>query len=211
MNQISDKRFKDYQSLAKYLGNVQAILFDLDGTIFNLNVDWDSIKTHFREYHKEKFNEERKWKRFHPNFNYIREEYGEKALDYYYNYLKKKEMETVLDEKPKPLWLIREGFNKISKLIPEQAVLGIVSSNYHATIVKLLKLYNVNQKFKFIIGRDDVLKAKPNPEGLQKIIKKGKLNSSKVLFVGDAETDREAAKRANIPFIHIDVLKKLLE
>ena len=61
-----------------------------------------------------------------------------------------------------------------------------------------------------IFGRDDVIDAKPDPEGLITIIKLLGLEKEFVLFIGDTDVDEKAAKSAKIPYLHVSKLEELL-
>ena len=199
-----NEMIQNKESFINFLKEAEAIIFDLDGTLIELNMPWKIIKDHFKTRHREKYGENLPSNRFHANFNYIREKYGEMALKYYTNYLEESEMENIMENRPKSLELLTSGIEKIKKFIPETSILGICSSNYHKTIEKLLELHNLLNDFTFIFGRDDVIEAKPSPEGLKTILKKFSLNSEKVLFIGDSWVDEEAAREAAIPYQHVD-------
>ena len=49
---------------------------------------------------------------------------------------------------------------------------------------------------------DDVLKGKPNPEGLIKILKKTRTKKEDSVYIGDTLFDYKTAKNAKINYIH---------
>tara|TARA_B100000965_G_C19474878_1_gene705744 strand:- start:178 stop:795 length:618 start_codon:yes stop_codon:yes gene_type:complete len=56
--------------------------------------------------------------------------------------------------------------------------------------------------FNMIVTSDDVKKGKPNPNGLNKIIKKLKSKKTNVFYVGDSYYDYKAALKAKIKYFH---------
>ena len=102
-----------------FLRGSEAILFDLDGTLFDLNVNWREIKNHFSSYTKEKFNVCLPSNRFYENFKFIEDSYGKDELDYYSNYLKEQELIAVRQTLPSIRWLMDKGVDIIKKKVPK--------------------------------------------------------------------------------------------
>jgi len=65
----------------------------------------------------------------------------------------------------------------------------------------ILKKYKF---FKCIITSDDVIKGKPYPEGLIKILKKTKNTKKETIYIGDSIYDYKAAKNLGIKYLHAD-------
>jgi phosphoglycolate phosphatase len=78
--------------------------------------------------------------------------------------------------------------------------LGIVSTKFRYRIEGLLKRENLLGAFDVIIGGEDVVRHKPDPEGLLKAMVCLRSSSTDVLYVGDSITDAETARRADVPF-----------
>lgn len=79
-------------------------------------------------------------------------------------------------------------------------LLGIVSGKFRYRIEEILKPYSILDSFNIIIGGEDVLAQKPDPEGLLKAITDSCLSKHDILYVGDTTIDAETAKRANVQF-----------
>ena len=56
--------------------------------------------------------------------------------------------------------------------------------------------------FKYIVTSDDVIKGKPYPEGLIKILKKIKNKKKDTIYIGDSIYDYKAAKNIGIKYLH---------
>jgi phosphoglycolate phosphatase len=88
------------------------------------------------------------------------------------------------------------NLNKLSKVYK----IAVFTSKDYARSNKILKKYKI---FDYIVSSDDVKKGKPNPEGLIKIKRKFKVNSSQCIFFGDSMYDYKASKIAKISYVHV--------
>ncbi len=88
----------------------------------------------------------------------------------------------------------------IARLKKRNMKLAIVSTKLRYRIETILKRENLIRMFDVIIGGEDVLQHKPNPEGLLKAIKKLNSDPACTIYVGDSLTDAKTAKRANIAY-----------
>ena len=92
----------------------------------------------------------------------------------------------------------KNHLNDLKKLRRE-FYLSVFTSKSKLRTKKILNQYNL---FDFFISADDVKFGKPNPEGLNKILKKFKVNNKNAIFVGDSIYDYKASKKANIRYLH---------
>ncbi|MWG33651.1 HAD-IA family hydrolase [Halomarina oriensis] len=83
--------------------------------------------------------------------------------------------------------------------------LGIVSSNQHATIEYILDHYDLREQFETYYGRrptiEDVRRKKPNPHFVERAL--ADIGTENALFVGDSETDVEAAHAAGVDSVFL--------
>ncbi len=188
------------------------ILYDLDGTLFDLQVAWGNIQDYIYNNYKSEYGTEIPFfNRFYAMFDFIQKEKGKEVTQFYLNYMKEQEYNAVREKMFSPTWLTNEGLDKIGEMIRFDTFYGIISSNFHETILEILTQYEMLDKFHTIIGRDDVDIAKPNPEGILRIINAYNLKREKVLFIGDSIVDEEAAQNAQICFIYVEDLRNFLE
>jgi HAD superfamily hydrolase (TIGR01549 family) len=61
-------------------------------------------------------------------------------------------------------------------------------------------------KFEFFVGREDVRKWKPEPDGLLKILDNFNVNSEDMIYFGDLEKDLLAGANAGVESYYIDTL-----
>ncbi|MEF9919403.1 MAG: HAD-IA family hydrolase [Eubacterium sp.] len=82
----------------------------------------------------------------------------------------------------------------------EGAQTGIISTKYRYRIKETIDLYHMENLIDCILGGEDVDHAKPNPEGLEKVILGFEIPKEKVLYIGDSLVDAETAKNAGVDF-----------
>ncbi len=190
----------------------QAILFDLDGTLFDLNVPWHEVKSkmaaHYYRNYSQKIPDD---KHFYSMFQFIEEQQGKEVLHYYLSFLENQELITIKEHFSKPRWLINEGLIRISQYIRYDTFFGIISSNFHASLLEILNQYGLIERFRVLIGRNDVKQSKPHPEGIIRVMDSYHLDPNKVLFVGDLPSDEEAANRAQIHFMYAKQMEEFLQ
>jgi len=99
---------------------------------------------------------------------------------------------------------VREGdktpYDDVTALDALDHDLGIVSSNQHETIEFVLEHFDLADRFETYYGREPVVESirrrKPNSHYVDRAM--SDLNAERALFVGDSESDVEAAHNAGI-------------
>ena len=90
--------------------------------------------------------------------------------------------------------------------------IAVFSLNMRNTIKKSLELGNIHDKVHFFIGREDVRRWKPNPDGLIKIQEEFKLNKEELIYFGDLKKDIETGRNAGIDaFLIYDLIDLVKE
>lgn len=196
--------FDDSQNFMEQLKTTSAILFDLDGTLFDLHIAWSSIHKYILNHYSRTYHKDLPELHFFSQiFEYVEQFHGPDARMFYENYLKTQELIAIKENNFQPTWLTNHGLDYIASHIRFDTFFGIISSNYHETILEILTKYGLKDRFKVIIGRNDVKKVKPNPEGLIRVIDQFDLFIDKVIFIGNAEVDEEAAQRAQVTYYDV--------
>lgn len=75
--------------------------------------------------------------------------------------------------------------------------IAIVSNNHHDVIVKAFQKFNL-PKPAMIMGSDDVTMRKPNPEGLEKIMRELKVSNQECILIGDSLTDEKLGRACEV-------------
>jgi phosphoglycolate phosphatase len=80
---------------------------------------------------------------------------------------------------------------------------AIVSTKLNHRIKGILAANNLSDLFDLIVGADDVVNPKPDPEGLLLALRMLGIDSESAVYVGDHAIDAQAAVAAKIPFIAV--------
>ncbi len=171
--------------------NIELIIFDLDGTIAQLDIDWKRLKKELIE-------------KFGSDFEYIDvgiEKANRKIQKEVYKMIEFYELENIANLIPN---------KKIIEIIQglKNKKLALFSTNMKRTVKIVLERIGLKDLFLLIIAKEDVLKHKPYPEGLLRILDLTKVNRKKVIYIGDLNKDFEAGRRAGIETWSV---KQLLE
>lgn len=81
--------------------------------------------------------------------------------------------------------------------------IGVVSTKEASTIKRCFEHRGIEQLPSIVLGRSEVVCAKPSPEGLQKASEIQHISFNKVLYFGDSIVDAEAAQRAPVDFVAV--------
>jgi len=167
----------------------QAVIYDLDGTLVRLQVDWEQV----REDVAAKFRvrgvdvaEDSLW------------ELLERAT---HEPLERAVEETIAEHE-------RQGARRADRLptadeLPLAVPVGVCSLNCEAACRIALELHGLDRYADVIVGRDTVERYKPDPEPLLHAAEALSASPSKTLFIGDSESDELAAERAGMPFEYV--------
>jgi len=94
----------------------------------------------------------------------------------------------------------RDRYDDVAALADLEQDFGVVSSNQHATIEFVLEFFAFEALFDTYYGRElsveSIRRKKPDPHYLERAL--DDLGTESALFVGDSESDVEAARRAGI-------------
>lgn len=166
-------------------------IFDFDGTIAKLNVDWASLKDEISilcKKHNININQ-----KLNIKIDLLKEKIDNKIL---FKILKKYEQRSnKVDFTP-----IENSLN----IIKELDYLFIISNNLSSTVEKCISELNIEKKSIIIFGIDSIKKSKPNVEAYKKI--EPFLNKGSSIYIGDRESDLEFANNCRINFKYMDEL-----
>jgi len=84
------------------------------------------------------------------------------------------------------------------ELASKHAILGVVTTKTAKYSVELLEHMGLMSYFEVLIGREDVINPKPNPEPIEKALAKLPSDTSDIWMIGDTCMDMLAAKSANV-------------
>jgi len=190
--------------------NTEVIVFDLDGTIVNLTADWMSLRDILVEMYREQYKEDCNFERVSTCLNEIVQKEDEETLQDFISVIREYELENIKDTQ-----LIEETIYFISNKelfgVNSEVKFAILSLNTRSTIIRALELANIYDKIDLIVGREDVRRWKPAPEGLLKIQEYFKMKKEEMIYFGDLEKDVLTGKNAGIEAYLIDELIELVK
>ncbi|MFX0005957.1 MAG: HAD family hydrolase [Candidatus Hermodarchaeota archaeon] len=187
----------------------KVLVFDLDGTIVNLKADWIILRDILVKNYYERYKEDCNIDRISTCLEEIVKKKDEATLQDFFDIIREFEQKNLEDIEPieETIFFInnKELFN-----VREETKIVILSLNTRNTIIKALKDAKIYNKINFIVGREDVRKWKPAPNGLLKIQNHYNINKNEMLFFGDLENDIITGKNAGIKAYYIQDLIELV-
>ncbi|GAE33098.1 pyrophosphatase PpaX [Halalkalibacter akibai] len=176
--------------------NIDTLLFDLDGTLINTNELIIASFLHTLEHYKPgEYTREHAIEFIGPpltdSFESVDPERVEDMIQTYRTFNHAKHDELVTEY---------EGvYETIEQLHQKGYKLAIVTTKIRKTALMGLELTGLAKFFDVVVGLDDVEKAKPDPEPLEKALKA--LGSSKetAMMIGDSHFDVLAGKNLGVP------------
>ncbi|MEM4133909.1 MAG: HAD family hydrolase [Candidatus Micrarchaeia archaeon] len=181
---------------------IKAIIFDMDNTLLELNVDWYKLTNDIDyEYFQGRYSHLTPHKFFVAFFSKLldkltsrqKKEIREKRLE--------KEMEGLATGTCFP-------YRGILKSLSKKYKLGVVSGNYRQTVIKALQKCGFRKYIKAIVSIDDVPESKPSPLPLQKALKMLRVKPEEAVYVGDHPDDIKAARNAGMHSIGVLTYKR---
>lgn len=172
------------------LDEFEAVVFDLDKTVVELDVDWSAVKRDLRnllgEGIQETFN--------HGAISKVDTMAREADLyDEYLDLLAEHEQKGTAEARPLPL------HETISDL---ECPVGVCTNNATSAAAEVLQRLDVHNDVDVIVGRESVDELKPHPKPLHRCFALLDVEPGNAVFIGDKIADREAAARAETSYFH---------
>lgn len=183
---------------------MNAIVFDFDGTLANtLPICFYAFQSVFKEFDKRELSSDTIKEMFGPSEtgiirNNLLHPNKEEAIEYFYqNYLESHK--SLVDVNPDILELLKS-------LKEADIKTGIFTGKAKRSLDISLKALNMEGLFDVIITGDDVIKPKPDPEGLLKALSLLQVENSEAIYIGDSDADILAGVQANVYTIGVQWL-----
>jgi len=84
--------------------------------------------------------------------------------------------------------------------LPHDVPVGVCSLNAETACRLALEVHGIEHAVGPVVGRDTVASEKPDPEGLLRVVDELDASAEATVFVGDSERDAETARRAGVEF-----------
>lgn len=173
-------------------------IFDFDGTICDLVVDWSDwhkgLGQIFREFVPD-FDLDLKGHKVHDFQNIFIKQFGEALRKKIADFNAEYEDKRITDYHPHP-----DVIDMIKNMPDTKKYLW--TANSKRTIQKYLPILELEDAFSKLVTRDDVTYIKPDPQGFDLIYPENPPETS-YLFIGDSPHDEQAAKSAKIEFQYV--------
>lgn len=188
-----------------YLLGIQAIIFDFDGTLAELNIDFSFMKKRVYELIGEYGVEEES----------IREKYLLEIIDEVYKIINENrpyEANEFYQRAHQILYQIEMESAEKGRLFPSTKIIleglrkkgikvGIITRNCEEAVRKLF--HDIDDYCDAFVSRNSVLKVKPHPDHLNHVLEALKVRGEKALIVGDHLIDIEAGKRIGMKAVGV--------
>jgi HAD superfamily hydrolase (TIGR01549 family) len=158
--------------------NIKAIIFDFDGTLFHLNIEWRDLKNRLASIGVMDI----------TSIESLEADKRQLALEM----IQQAEADGIVNGEAAP-----DALNVLNVLKRDYA-LALVSRNLKGTLEEGLKKIGYTDAI-ITIGREDVRSPKPDPQGFRYALKELGVNSDQAIIVGDTNHDVEAGKAIDVP------------
>jgi phosphoglycolate phosphatase len=176
--------------------NADVVVVDLDNTLVKLEVDWDALRERLAEVAaRAEVLVERHgiW----PLMEAARQPGREPLLA---------EMERIVTEAELAGAHGPRNQALVAWLDDEAAgtPLSVLSLNSRRAVQRALEAHGLDGRVEHVVGREDVRRVKPDPQGMLVLAERHGVEPGRILFVGDKDGDRECAERAGTEFMHVE-------
>ncbi|MDY6774811.1 MAG: HAD hydrolase-like protein [Halobacteria archaeon] len=164
----------------------EAVVYDLDGTLILLDVDWDRVRHEISELLSEKGLETS------PSVWEMYATAHEEGIDEVEKIIRRHEVEGArFSERLETADEVEDG-------IPT----GVCSLNSERACRVGIERHGLDSKIDTVVGRDteDVDGWKPDPEPLLEAVERLSVDPDDAVFVGNSERDRVTAEKADVEF-----------
>ena len=188
----------------------KALIFDLDGTIVKLKANWNDIKSKISKKFNMLYGTDHSFSSITHCLDALLERGGNEELPSFFKIIEENELKNINQNEymEETLFFIK---NLTSFNFTNETKIAVFSLNMRNTIIRSLELGNIRDKVHFFIGREDVRRWKPNPDGLIKIQEEFKLDKEELIYFGDLKKDIETGKNAGIDAYLISELIDLVK
>lgn len=177
----------------------KGVVFDLDGTLVDLKVEWGELKAALSKYCKDKKGKRVVFTPLDQKIHEVKDEFGEEF------FLELLDIVASFEMKEQNYQLNQKLLDCINSL--DNQKIGIYSMNTKKCIDSFVKKY-LKKMPDIIISKDSCLKPKPSGENLEKIRQSWRLDKTEMVYIGDSEKDRLSGEMAGLKTYIISFFNK---
>lgn len=176
------------------------VVFDYDGTLAELEVDWEGMRRDLRQQALQS-GFDSPFRPLWTEMARLRDERGIEAVRVLFPVVWRYEQRGVERQLSRPE--IVEYARRTQRVSDADGpTLAVFSANLHATVVEGVSALGL-EPFAVVVGADDVDRWKPEAAGLQLAMQLAGAGPSETLFLGDSPGDRDAARAAGVHFLSV--------
>ncbi len=178
-----------WESALKLLARYQAVVFDLDGTLVVLKIDWTRAQQEMMDVAATKLGRDFKGRTVWEMLRLTKGQ-NRHILE---RTLRRLEVEGAQRAERLPL----------SDMLPnlKGRKVGLVTMNSRSSCITALEKWGLASLVNAIVAREDSKRLKPDPEPLLQCLRMLEAEPGTSVFIGDRERDRLTARRAGTAFI----------
>jgi phosphoglycolate phosphatase len=176
--------------------DAEVVVVDLDNTLIKLEVDWGEVKERLErlaDEHGADVSDDGIW----PLMEAAQQPGREPLLAEMERLVTEAELEGARGPRNQALldWLEREAGER---------PLSVLSLNSRRAVCEALDAHGLGEQVAHVVGREDVKRVKPDPEGMLLLAERHGVDPGRILFIGDKDGDRECAEQAGAAFLHVE-------
>ncbi|SDR10401.1 HAD family hydrolase [Natronobacterium texcoconense] len=172
------------------MSEYDAVVYDLDGTLVDLNVDWNRVAEDVLEVYETEDVEP-------PSENLW------DLLGYADDAGVRSEVESTIASHERTGAETAPRLAHADELLERTVPVGVCSLNCEAACRIALEKHGLAEPVDVVVGRDTVSTWKPDPEPLLEAVRTLGADPEETVFVGDSERDEVTARRAGTAFEYV--------
>lgn len=178
-----------YKDLKVATEHCKGVVFDLDETLVNLNVDWRSLKDELSRITLEEKGEEMVYTPLDQKVNEAKEKFGTAFFQ--------RLLDTIAEfELREERYVIHQELVSFLRSLNGKKV-GIYSMNTEKCVMNFIKKY-LKMRVDSCITKDTCQEPKPSEKDLRKIMKEWDMTEKDMVYIGNSENDRRSGEMAGI-------------
>jgi phosphoglycolate phosphatase len=181
----------DTHASAADLDGYDAVVYDLDGTLVHLVVDWDAVARDAVA----RFDDHGVDATGHDLWAMLDLADREGLRD---------EIEAVIGEHEREGARVSTRLPLADRVSSHDVPVGVCSLNCEASVRLALETHDLDEWVDAVVGRDTVATRKPDPEPLLATLRGVGVAPERAVFVGDSPRDRTAAERAGVAYRSVE-------
>jgi phosphoglycolate phosphatase-like HAD superfamily hydrolase len=183
--------------LSDALASHRGVIFDLDGTLVDLPVDWDGLRLRLRD-HWTNLGVEPAGIGIREGLNAVESQLGCCSLKSSFEIIREFELASVSRA------VRHESILDSVKACADRGQrLAVFSANMTETVESALALVDLKDAFQLIVGGDQVRRRKPHPEGIRRILERWRLEPTDVAYVADGDHETVLAHQVGVHLFQV--------